>query len=127
MRLNSALEDFEGHTLAVLPDVMQRLAYVWSLRGEDGRFRHWGMEATYGEEKSTAAIQDAFYNLLLGMVRTPFIQLVPMLASSKIAGAIEEILEGMGKVPKAGQELRHRHFVFVLETLRDAGRARAAA
>ena len=70
MTLLSAYEDFGERTLGVLGSAWSRLAYLSSLR-QDGRYRHWGLERTFGESAAHAAIAQAHGEVALAILRRP--------------------------------------------------------
>ena len=43
MPLFSASEDFARRTLSAIPGLLSRLAYMTSLRDEQGNYCHWGL------------------------------------------------------------------------------------
>ena len=58
MTLKSALQDVKETTLAAVAGLLGKLAYLASLRGAQGRYEHWGLEAVHGPESSERALKD---------------------------------------------------------------------
>jgi hypothetical protein len=75
MTLVSASEDLQQRTLSSLPGLWQKIRYVAGLRAGDGRYRHWGLDRTFGEPASQAALSAAHSELFLQLLRTPLRQL----------------------------------------------------
>lgn len=66
----SAFADFM-QSLNVLNGIWSRLNYVRELRETDGRYRHWGLAQSHGEEKTDRAIAEAHSELHLQFLRSP--------------------------------------------------------
>ena len=66
-----AVEDLKQRTLAALPTLLEKLAYLCSLQTPRGTYNHWGMTRTFGHEPA----QQAFYAVHLEasreLVRSP--------------------------------------------------------
>ena len=71
MRLLTALEDFQRITLRAVPGRLARLCFAASLRRADSRYRHWGMERTYGEKAADSAIAQAHCDVFWDVLRAP--------------------------------------------------------
>lgn len=71
MTLLSAYEDFTTRTLDAFHDVWHKLQFVARLRKDSGRYQHWGMEQTFGPEKTQAAIARAHQEVALQLLETP--------------------------------------------------------
>ncbi len=71
MNISSAYDDFCSRTLAALDGVWQRLCYLAELRAPDGRYRHWGMARTFGDEATQHALAQAHTELFLETLRMP--------------------------------------------------------
>ena len=66
----SAFGDFM-QSLNVLNGVWSKLNYVRELRGEDGKYRHWGLGQIHGEEETDRAIAEVHSELHLQLLRSP--------------------------------------------------------
>ena len=68
-----------------------------SLRGDRGRYEHWGMEVVHGPESSERALRQAHTEVVARVLRAPLPQLVEDLKeSSRGSGvAAQEFIEGM--------------------------------
>ena len=97
MTLKSALQDLKETTLAAVSGLLGKLAYLASLRRAQGRYEHWGMEATHGPEPAERAMKTAHAEIVAAVLRTPLASLEDDLdESSKDSGlAPHAYLEGM--------------------------------
>ena len=112
MTLLSAYEDFSARTLNALRSAWEKLRYVSSLR-ENGRYRHWGMERTYGEVDAQAAILQAHNEVAVTILRRPLQQLDAELVEED-AGGVQEIAENpVAFSPEAGPVTTHLNSVAV--------------
>ena len=75
MTIFSAAQDFSEQTIPAISGALNRLIYVAGLRGQDGRYEHWGMLRVYGEAGTQSAIEEAHAAVLLEVLRTPVRQL----------------------------------------------------
>jgi hypothetical protein len=75
MTLKSALHDLKETTLAAVNGLLGKLAYLASLRGPQGRYQHWGLEAVHGPESSERALKTAHAEVITGILRTPLASL----------------------------------------------------
>jgi len=70
MTLLSASDDLRYRTLAVLGGVLERFAYLVSLRDGEGHYRHWGLSRIYGEEVASNALAEVHTQVWLELLRT---------------------------------------------------------
>lgn len=82
MTLKSALQDLKDTTLAAVSGLLGKLAYLASLRQEQGRYRHWGMSMVHGPESSERALKAAHAEVVTDVLRTPLASLVEDLHES---------------------------------------------
>jgi hypothetical protein len=69
------IEDFTVRTLAAIPGVYARLAYMASLRdAASGRYQHEGLEADYPEQAVQQALQHCHEELFARTLETPLEQ-----------------------------------------------------
>lgn len=71
MTLRSALQDVKETTLSGVAGLLGKLTYLASLRQDQGRYQHWGMEAVHGAETSERALRTAHAEVLKSVLRTP--------------------------------------------------------
>jgi hypothetical protein len=71
MTLKSALQDLKETTLAAVAGLLGKLTYLASLRGSQGRYEHWGLEAVHGPESSERAMKTAHSEVVTGILRAP--------------------------------------------------------
>ncbi len=87
MTISSAYDDFCARTLAILAGVWQRLRYVAELRAPDGRYRHWGMARTFGDDATQRALAQAHTELFLEVLRMPLRRLAAESPAAPFAAA----------------------------------------
>jgi hypothetical protein len=89
MTLKSAFEDLKSTTLAAVSGLLGKLAYIASLRREQGRYEHWGMENVYGAESSERALRTAHAEIVSGVLRTPIAVLAEDLRESSANSGLD--------------------------------------
>ena len=117
--LLKAVEDLKNRTLRALPTLLEKLAYVCSLRSEDGRYSHWGLVQAYGEQKAQDAIAEVHASMATEMVRTPIREVCQQYASVQERAPSAEFLQPGTmelKPPANADELLSDH----LRLIRDA-------
>jgi hypothetical protein len=82
MTLKSALQDLRETTLAAVSGLLAKLAYLGSLRRQEGGYLHWGMSLVHGEESSDRALKAAHTEVLSTVLRTPIADLMEDLRAS---------------------------------------------
>src|SRR5689334_3819687 len=63
MALLTALEDLRERTLAALPTLWEKLAFLRDCRRQDGVYQHWGLERAHGEIAGRDALAQAHAEL----------------------------------------------------------------
>ncbi len=86
MTISSAYDDFCSRTLAVLAGLWPRLRYVAELRAPDGRYRHWGMARTFGDDVTQRVLAQAHTELFLEVLRMPLRRLAAESPAAPFAG-----------------------------------------
>ena len=86
MPLFSASEDFTRRSLSAIPGLLSRLAYIASLRDEEGNYRHWGLARTHGSAAATEAMGRAHLEVLTKVLCTPLSQLMREVEDPQQAG-----------------------------------------
>ena len=76
MKLLSPIDDFLSNTLSALASLLDRLEYVASLQQSDGKYQHWGLARTYGDQTAHEVIQEVHCFNYLQTLRTPVKTLV---------------------------------------------------
>jgi hypothetical protein len=97
MTISSAYDDFCAHTLAALGGLGRRLAYVAELRAPDGRYRHWGMARTFGDDAAQRALAQVHTDLFLEILRMPLRRLAAedtLLGEGSLSSYLPADLEG---------------------------------
>ncbi len=87
MTLFSTTDDFCRTTLENISGVFGKLDYLAGLRGDDGRYQHWGLTRVYGEEAAQRAMAEAHRLVFLEILRMPLPRLIKDLA--RASGAQE--------------------------------------
>jgi hypothetical protein len=134
MTLLSVSDDFVRTTLRAVPGLLGRLRYVAGLRGEDGRYQHWGLARVYGEPAAQRTLAEAHLSLFLKVLRAPLRELVEDLQQmaaadgEKPAVCADRLREALPRLlpPELGGGSA-RHFSSVLEGLSSLSRSRRAA
>ncbi len=135
MTLKSALQDVKDTTLAAVAGLLGKLAYLASLRGPQGRYEHWGLEAVHGPESSERALKSAHAEVVTGILRAPLASLEKDLQHSSRGSGVtartyvqslrerfEDLLPGERKDSPAAS---HLNSVLVALSSLEKGRARA--
>lgn len=135
MTLKSALQDIKETTLSAFSGLLGKLRYLASLRREQGRYFHWGIESVYGPEASERALKAAHSEVVSGILRTPLPSLVEDLKeASSNCGITPQVYvdrmreEGKDLLPDGGQDAPSAdHLNSVLEALSSLERNRERA
>lgn len=131
MTLFSAEEDFRIRTLGSLSGALRRLAYIVQLRGA-GRYEHWGLSRTHGDEAAQAAIAQNHTNAFLETLSRPLEELMSEIELSESADARQDLLDVLRRqarnsVPADTATGTASHLSFVLESLWLAEREKPAS
>ncbi len=86
MTISSAYDDFCAHTLAALGGLWERLRYLAELRAADGRYQHWGMARTFGDDATQRTLAEVHTELFLEVLRTPLRRLAGESSAFPLAG-----------------------------------------
>jgi hypothetical protein len=78
MKLFGPLEDFVNETLAQFPSRLGKLRFIAEMRNH-GRYEHWGMSRTYGDDLAQRAMAEAHADEFEKVLTTP----VPTLAEEE--------------------------------------------
>ena len=78
----SPFEDFMKRTMSVLQGVWSKLNYIRELRSSDGRYSHWGLVRSHGEDATNTMLADVHSELYLQVLRTPLSELFEQLELS---------------------------------------------
>jgi len=133
MRIVSAFDDFMHRTLDTMEGVWQRLEFLAGLRVGKKQYEHWGMSATYGEEKANKAISEAHTSVFLDTLRTPVPDLYEQATRADAAkeGGVGEYAEHLSRnenvVPSELAGGSAQHFSLVLKMLKFLARSRGSS
>jgi hypothetical protein len=115
MRLFGALEDFVNETLAQFPSKLGKLRFISEMRKE-GRYKHWGLSKSYGDDVAQQAIAEAHSDTFEKALTTP----VPLLADEDETQELEPLDSKMNPEAALPENLRggtKRHFRWVLKVV----------
>ena len=122
--LKSALEDFEGTSLAAVPGLLGKLRYLAKLRDENGGYCHWGMGRVHGKEAAGRAIGAVHSQVLTKFLRTPLRVLLEDLKTSALNQevSIAELLSSLEErprdlLPQGALAATQKHAMAVLHAL----------
>jgi hypothetical protein len=129
MALLCATDDFVLRSLKMVRGLWDKLCYVASLRGSDGKYHHWGLIRVYGEWAAQETMCETHRSVLLELLRTPIGQLLG--DAERSAAALEmPVSSFLTKLPDVPALLpvnmgggSTRHFNSVLEALVRLARA----
>jgi hypothetical protein len=131
MTLFSAEEDFRIRTLGSFSGALQKLAYIVQLRS-DGRYEHWGLSRTHGDEAAQAAIAQNHTSAFLETLSEPLEELMSEFELSASVDAGQDVLDVLHRhaknsVPAVTGTGTASHLSFVLESLWLAEREKPAS
>lgn len=133
MELLESLDNFIKRTLAVVPGLWHKLAYLAGLRKQDGEYEHWGLSKRYGNEATRSALRSAHQQVFLEVLRKPVGSLLKKVnedAQEKELPAEEYVEElWISRKPMTPDDLgggSYRHFEVTLKTLQSLLRRKAA-
>jgi len=66
-----AAEDFKKRTLAALPSLVEKVAYICSLQTGSGGYVHWGFTRAFGNRPTQEAIYAAHMETAQELVQVP--------------------------------------------------------
>lgn len=117
MKLISAYDDFVERTLSRIEGKIQRLTFLAKLHGK-GKYEHWGMSQTYGEEQADSALGTAHSESWTDLLRTKIssVFLGKKIDESEL-NALSKTEAAERVVPDGSTRSSVRHFRFIIETL----------
>ncbi len=89
MRLLSPIDDFLTNTLSALGSLLDRLEYVAGL-WSDGKYRHWGLARTYGEDAANEVIEEVHRFNYLETLRSPLKSLTDEVSRGAAQKGVDE-------------------------------------
>jgi hypothetical protein len=113
-------EDFKRNTLKVLPTLLEKVAYISSLQGEDGRYMHWGLSRIFGDLKAQQGIGSVHSDLAMQLIRIPVRNLYGDYAKAAEEGKHPQLLDAEHfslRAPANGDELLSAHLQLVRDSL----------
>src|ERR1700756_4571199 len=76
MTLKSVKEDLQASTLRAISGKLAKLAYLASIRLEDGTYSHWGLSRVHGEASAQEALAEAHRGVVIKILRAPLCRLL---------------------------------------------------
>lgn len=131
MELLESLDNFIKRTLAVVPGLWHKLAYLGGLRKDSGEYDHWGLSKRYGREATESALETAHEQVFLDVLRKPvgklFSEAQENAAEKEIPPAeyVEELW--ISRKPMTPEDLgggSHLHFEITLKTLQSLAKVK---
>lgn len=115
MKLFGALEDFVNETLAQIPGRLKRLGFVAEMH-QGGRYQHWGLSKTYGDDVAQRAIAEAHSDSFEKVLTTPVSQLAEedRMADSESPGFKKNSDAALPEDMRGGTK---RHFRWILRVV----------
>lgn len=132
MELLDSLDNFLKRTLAAVPGLWHKLAYLGGLRKDSGDYDHWGLSKRYGADATKAALGSAHEQIFLDVLRKPVKRLLEEVKENAVekelpeAEYVEELW--ISRDPMTPTDLgggSRRHFEVTLETLRSLVRRKS--
>jgi hypothetical protein len=124
MELLESLDNFIKRTLAVVPGLWHKLAYLGGLRKESGEYDHWGLSKRYGDEATKNALGSAHEQVFVEVLRKPMNKLLNEVRENAAEKEVppEEYVEELwiSRKPMTPDELgggSRSHFEVTLKTL----------
>jgi hypothetical protein len=131
MELIESLDNFIKRTLAVVPGLWHKLAYLGGLRKESGEYDHWGLSKRYGNEATKAALGTAHEQVFIDVLRKPVSTLLSEVKENAEEKELppEEYVEELwiSRKPMTPTELgggSQKHFELTLRTLKSLVKAK---
>jgi hypothetical protein len=132
MSFSETLENFVRKTLAVVPGVWHKLAYLAALRKDTGEYEHWGLSKRYGSEATRAALGSAHAGVFVDVLRKPVATLLEEVKENAAEQQLpeKEYVEELwlSRKPMIPHDLNggsQKHFEFTLKALRRLAHWRA--
>src|SRR5689334_19530806 len=132
MELLDLLDNFIRRTMAVVPGLWHKLAYLGGLRKESGDYSHWGLSKRYGNEATRKALSAVHEEVFLEVLRKPLNNLLVEVkenAAEKELPPVEYVEElWISRGPMTPAETgggSDRHFEVTLKTLKSLLSARS--
>jgi hypothetical protein len=120
--MRNALNDI-SRSMQALPDFFARLLYLASLRDQEGKYQHWGLQREYGPERTAEAYERIHRAAYESLLETSFSELMEVLKDhcAQKGAADQQIIEWLlleSAVKPAGIEPHSAmHFSYVLASL----------
>jgi hypothetical protein len=115
-----AAEDFKKRTLAALPTLVEKVAYICSLQTGSGGYMHWGFTRAFGNRPTQEAIYAAHLETAVELVQLPVEEIYQEYQAAVARSGKVEFLDPNSfilKAPVNGDALLSAHLHLVQESV----------
>jgi|ERR1051326_1802364 hypothetical protein len=115
-----AAEDFKKRTLAALPSLVEKVAYICSLQTGSGGYVHWGFTRAFGNRPTQDAIYAAHMETALELVQVPLREIYKEYQEAQARSCSTEFLNPNSfvlKAPVNGDGLLSAHLQLLQESV----------
>jgi hypothetical protein len=115
-----AAEDFKKRTLAALPTLVEKVAYICSLQTGSGGYVHWGFTRAFGNRPTQDAIYAAHMETAQELVQVPVREIYKEYQEALARSGNAEFLNPNSfilKAPVNGDALLSAHLHLVQESV----------
>jgi hypothetical protein len=115
-----AAEDFKKRTLAALPSLVEKVAYICSLQTGSGGYVHWGFTRAFGNRPTQDAIYAAHMETAQELVQVPVREIYKEYQEALARSGNAEFLNPNSfilKAPVNGDALLSAHLHLVQESV----------
>ena len=115
-----AAEDFKKRTLAALPSLVEKVAYICSLQTGSGGYVHWGFTRAFGNRPTQEAIYAAHMETAMELVQVPVREIFKEYQEALARSGGTEFLKPNSfvlKAPVTGDGLLSAHLRLVQESV----------
>lgn len=115
-----AAEDFKRRTLAALPTVVEKVAYICSLQTGTGGYVHWGFTRAFGNRPTQEAIYAAHMETAQHLVQAPVREIYTEYQEAQARSGFPRFLNPSSfvlKAPLNGDALLSAHLYLVQESV----------
>jgi hypothetical protein len=115
-----AAEDFKKRTLAALPTLVEKVAYICSLQTGSGGYVHWGFTRAFGNRPTQEAIYAAHLETSQQLVHAPVREIYQEYQQARVRSGSPRFLDPGSfvlKAPLNGDALLSAHLHLLQESV----------
>lgn len=115
-----AAEDFKKRTLAALPTLVEKVAYICSLQTGSGGYVHWGFTRAFGNRPTQEAIYAAHLETAQQLIQAPVREIYQEYQQARLKSGSPHFLDPNAfvlKAPLNGDALLSAHLHLVQESV----------